>query len=117
MKLLPSGTDSSADPGNVTLVSYRPDSIALSVHARSAALLFMSEVYYPGWKAYVDGQPTEILRGNYLFRVIEVPEGRHEIRLEFDPWTVKAGIGITLLTCLLMLALPALRRLRKKVDP
>jgi len=117
LKLLPPGKDLPADPGNVTIVSYQPDSIALSVHARSAALLFLSEVFYPGWKAYVDGQPTEILRGNYLFRVLEVPEGRHEVHLVFDPWTIKAGKGITLLTVLLILALAIFHRRKSRASP
>jgi hypothetical protein len=106
---------SPSDLGEVSVVSYRPDSFTLSVHATSAALLFLSEVYYPGWKAYVDGHATEILRGNYLFRVLEVPEGQHEVRLVFDPWTTKAGTGITLLTLLLILALPVFRKLKTRV--
>jgi uncharacterized membrane protein YfhO len=74
----------------------------------------LSEILYPGWKAFRDGQPTRILQGNYLFRVLEVPEGRHEVRLEFDPWTIKAGIGLTLLTALLIIGIPVFLRLRRK---
>jgi hypothetical protein len=115
VKLPRSGKESRPNLGTVSIVSYRPDSIALSVHSISAALLFLSEVYYPGWKAYVDGQATEILRGNYLFRVLEVPEGQHEVRIVFDPWTTKAGTGITLLTLLLILALPVFQKLKTRV--
>jgi hypothetical protein len=115
IKLPRSGKESRPNMGAVSIVSYRPDSIALSVHSISAALLFLSEVYYPGWKAYVDGHATEILRGNYLFRVLEVPEGQHEVRLVFDPWTTKAGTGITLLTLFLIFALPVFRKLKTRV--
>jgi len=76
----------------------------------------VSEIFYPGWKAFIDGQPTRILRGNYLFRVLEIPAGRHQVLLEFDPWTIKAGTGITLLTALLLFLLPVFRRLRRKVS-
>jgi uncharacterized membrane protein YfhO len=105
---------SSLPIGQVEILSYRPDHITIQTESSEAGLLFLSELFYPGWKAYRDGNPTTILRGNYLFRVVELPEGRHEVRLEFDPWTTKAGTGITLLTVFLILALPVLRRLKRK---
>jgi hypothetical protein len=106
--------DRSAASGQVEITDYRPDRIRLTADTNQPAYLFLSEIYYPGWKAFIDGQPTRILRGNYLFRVLEVPEGRHQVRLEFDPWTIKAGTGITLLTALLILAMPVFRRLKRK---
>jgi hypothetical protein len=104
----------SSSSGEVEIKSYRPDSMVLITDAPAPAYLFLSEIFYPGWKAFLDGQPTRILRGNYLFRVLEVPEGRHRVHLEFDPWTIKAGTGITLLTALLILAMPVFRRLKRK---
>ncbi|MCJ7596552.1 MAG: YfhO family protein [Desulfobacterales bacterium] len=105
---------SSLPIGQVKILSYRPDHITIQTESSEAGFLFLSEVFYPGWKAFIDGQPTRILRGNYLFRVLEVPEGHHEVRLEFDPWTIKAGTGITLLTAFLILAIPVFRRLKRK---
>ena len=101
-------------PGQVRILSYRPDDITIHTESSEAGLLFLSEAYYPGWKAFTDGQATRILRGNYLFRVLEVPEGRHGIRLEFDPCTIKAGVGITLVTALLMIGIPVVLRRRRK---
>jgi hypothetical protein len=112
--LLPQTNNAPVDLGKARIESYRPDSIVLSVDATSTAFLFLSEVYYPGWKAFIDGHATRILRGNYLFRVLEVPKGRHEVYLEFDPWTIKAGTAITLLTLLLLLAGPVSRKFKRK---
>jgi hypothetical protein len=114
VKLPPQRNDSPADLGKVNIVSYRPDSITLSVHASSRALLFLSEVYYPGWKAYVDGEPRPVLRGNYLFRVIEVPEGTHLVKFIFEPLPIKAGICVTLSTVLILLAWSAARFWKKR---
>jgi hypothetical protein len=100
--------------GQVEITHYRPDRIALTAESPKAAYLFVSEILYPGWKAFIDGQPARILRGNYLFRVLEIPEGRHEVHLEFDPWTIRAGTGMTLLTALLILAMPVFRRSKRK---
>jgi hypothetical protein len=103
--------------GQVKILSYRPNHMTLQTESSEPGLLFLSEILYPGWKAFRDGQPTRMLRGNYLFRVLEVPEGRHEVRLEFDPWTIKAGTGITLLTILLILGLLIYRRFGKRLLP
>lgn len=87
------------------ILSYKPDEIKVSVHADEAGYLFLSEVYYPGWKAFVDDLEEPILRGNYLFRVIKVPKGDHVIKLVFDPMSIKSGIGITIFTLITVLAI------------
>jgi hypothetical protein len=82
--------------GPVEITHYRPDRIALTADSPDAAYLFLSEIFYPGWEASIDGQPARILRGNYLFRVLELPKGRHSIVLEFAPWTIRLGTGVTI---------------------
>ncbi|MBN1103683.1 MAG: YfhO family protein, partial [Deltaproteobacteria bacterium] len=80
------------------VVSYRPDRIQVRVSCPSPGYLFLSENYYPGWKAFVDKGPVPILRGNYLFRVVPVPEGEHLVEVIFQPWSIRLGIAVTLLT-------------------
>jgi len=46
---------------------------------------------------------ARILRGNYLFRVIPIPEGRHHILLHFDPLSIKLGMSISALAALVIL--------------
>jgi len=112
--LRPQASPEPAPPGLARILSYRPDRLAIETDSPAFRYLFLSEIFYPGWKAFIDGQPTRILRGNYLFRVLELPEGRHQVRLEFDPWTIKAGTGITLLTATMILAMLVFRRLKRK---
>ena len=100
-------------PGHAKILFYRPDEIILQVNAAAPAYLFLSEVYYPGWKASVDGRRASFLRGNYHFRVIPIPKGSHKIRVFFDPWAVKIGVGISLLT-LLVICVALVLRLRKR---
>jgi hypothetical protein len=84
------------------IISYRPDEITLEVESEVHGFLFLSELYYPGWKALVDGKPVPILRGNYLFRVIELPRGTHSVQFYYAPLTIKMGIAISLLTLVLI---------------
>ena len=86
-------------------IDYAPDSILLSAESSSPGYLFLSEIFYPGWKASIDGRPETILRGNYLFRVIPITAGRHQVRFLFDPQTIKLGAGISVLTALAVLGI------------
>ncbi len=88
----------SRKPGLAKIVSYLPDHIVVSTSSSTPGYLFLSEMFYPGWKAFVDDQPKRILRGNYLFRVVQLPEGQHVVRFVFDPLSIKVGISITIMT-------------------
>lgn len=99
------GNESAADfsrDAKAEVMYYRPDDIRVRISSPSPAYLFFSEVYYPGWKAFIDGVPADILRGNYIFRVIPVPEGNHVVDLSFRPGSIKAGIAVSLITLLLL---------------
>ncbi len=58
--------------------------------------LVVSEMYFPGWRAYVDGVETAIYRTNYLFRGVVVPAGRHTVRFEYRPASVLTGAVLSL---------------------
>jgi len=92
----------SAVSGQVEITHYRPDRIALTVDTNQPSYLFLSEIFYPGWKALVDGKPVPILRGNYLFRVIELARGTHSVQFYYAPLTIKMGIAISMLTLVLI---------------
>jgi len=85
----------------VRIDSYKSNTVELSVRIQEKQFLFLSDSYYPGWKAYVDGKETKIFRANYLFRAIIVEPGKHQIRFEYDPLSFKVGLAITLLTILI----------------
>jgi hypothetical protein len=92
----------------IEVTSYASREIVISTLTSAAALLVLSEVYYPaGWIARIDGAETEILRTNYALRSIIVPGGKHEIVFEFAPsvyrdgWiATHVGWGIALLAIL-----------------
>jgi uncharacterized membrane protein YfhO len=74
------------------ITEYRSRRISLKTETTGPALLVLSEVYYPaGWKAFVDGQETEILRTNYMLRSVVVPAGLHEVVFRFNPDTYRTG--------------------------
>jgi membrane protein YfhO len=86
----------------VQITGYGPNEIDLQVIAGQPGYLILSEVYYPGWTATVDGQLVEVLRANSLFRAVPVPAGSSQVRLTYDPLSFKLGLAISSLTFLIL---------------
>ena len=71
---------------SVSLVQYAPEGSTYEVSTANGGLMVLSEVHYPvGWTATVDGQEVPLVRANYLLNAIEVPAGRHEVQMRFEP--------------------------------
>ncbi|MGA9350519.1 MAG: YfhO family protein [Anaerolineae bacterium] len=83
---------------SLDITAYRPNAIHLIAKTSTEAYLVLSEVYYPGWRAYVDGRAEPILRANYAFRAVYLEPGYHEVRLVFEPTSWKVGLGISVAT-------------------
>ena len=97
------------DPSaTISLTSYAPDELEYQSVSNEAKTAVFSEIYYPyGWKAYIDEQPAEIFRANYVLRALNIPAGNHQIRFEFRPDTVYKGDKISMAFVILMLAFVA----------
>jgi uncharacterized membrane protein YfhO len=63
----------------------------------------MSEVYYPKWSVYVDGEESELLKADYVLRAVALPEGEHEIVFRYDSSVLKRGLTISVLTFFVVL--------------
>jgi hypothetical protein len=75
----------------VKILDYSPNSIDLEVHAEKNRLLFLSDAFFPGWEAIVNGKETEIYRSNYAFRSIVVRPGKQIVRFEYNPTPFQTG--------------------------
>ncbi|MFO1148590.1 MAG: YfhO family protein [Alsobacter sp.] len=69
----------------VKILSYRRNSVSLSVSTDRAGLLVLHDLHYPGWEATVDGRPVPVLKANLLFRGVEVEAGEHKVEFTFRP--------------------------------
>ena len=91
---------------HVEITSYAPERVALAAHLASPGWLILADTHYPGWRATVNGQATEIIPVNVLFRAVELPAGNSEITFEFKPASVRNGAlvsGIALLAVVVLL--------------
>ena len=79
------------------------NTISFNAEASKDSLLFLSESYYPGWKAYVDGKPFEILRSNFVFQTILFPKGNHFVHFIYDPESFRIGKRVSIFSTILIL--------------
>lgn len=70
------------------------------VDAAQSGLLVIAQSFYPAWEATVDGRPVALWRANHAFQALEVPSGRHTVRIVYHDWNFKAGAGLSLATLL-----------------
>jgi hypothetical protein len=71
--------------------SYRPNDFTIAVDAPHDSLMVVSELWYPGWRATVNGNATEIVRADWLLRAVAVPAGPVVVRFEYRPTSVIVG--------------------------
>jgi len=82
---------------------YAPGTIKVRLDgtAASGSALVVSENFFPGWRATVDGRPGAVTRANYNLMAVPLPEGAHEIELSFADPAYAKGKWITLIALLL----------------
>jgi hypothetical protein len=97
------GADVSA--GGAKYTSFEPDRFTIEVDAPADSLMVVSEIWYPGWKAYVDGVDTDIIRTNYALRGVPIKKGGHTVEMEFDPGLFTLGMLLSALALIFILGL------------
>ncbi len=80
----------------VTFETYNNNDISLKVFTPKKGFLVLSEIYYPGWNAYIDGKQTQIYKANYCLRTVVVDSGEHNIVFRFEPESFYSGLNISI---------------------
>ncbi len=80
--------------GTASITDYHPNDAEIKTSG-NGGLLTLSDQYYPGWQASMDGQPVEIVRADTVFRAMCVPSGDHVVRFEYRPTSFYAGVVIS----------------------
>lgn len=110
-------SSSAAAAGTARIASYSAEKVAIEISATRPAELVLSDTWFPGWKAAVDGRPAPINRVDYLLRGVPVPPGTHRIVFTYDPVSFEVGWQVSLGATLVLAAALAVaysRRLRAR---
>ncbi len=108
------GTAPSDGNDSVRVLESEPEIMRYQVSTASPGMLVVSEVAYPAWKAYVDGEPVEIATAFGLLRAVEIPAGTHEVEFRFESPNEVWGMALTIAALLAAGALLAWNRLEAK---
>jgi len=75
-----------------------PERVELDCNLASAGMVVLSDVYYPGWKLTVDGEPAPVYRANRLMRGAAVPAGTHKLVYTFEPMSFRIGLILSVVS-------------------
>lgn len=96
-----------------TVVEYKPDRVVVNVETESEGYLVLTDSWYPGWIAWVDGQETPIHRADYIFRAVRLEPGEHLIKFEYRPWSFTLGVWLSGLSCGLVIVITIVKHKRR----
>jgi hypothetical protein len=78
------------------IVAYNAEEVRLEVALDAPGYVVLTDAYYPGWVAEIDGRPAAIVRANIYFRAVAVGGGRHQVVFRYRPAGVRWGLAISL---------------------
>jgi hypothetical protein len=80
----------------VFVSKYAPSNVSISADMSCDGMVVLSDTYYPGWYASVDGRPAQIYEVDIALRGVAVPQGSHVVTFRYRPRSVYWGAGLTL---------------------
>ncbi len=86
----------------LTILKINNSKIDILTDTKSRKFLVLSDIYYPGWHAYIDNIETKIIKTNLILRGVLIPAGKHKVRFNFQPNTIIIGSIISLVSILIL---------------
>ena len=77
--------------GRADIERYQPEHVRIRTEAPGRRLLVLTDTWFAGWVAEVDGVAAPILRANVAFRAVAIPPGRHVVTFRYEPASVRTG--------------------------
>jgi hypothetical protein len=87
----------------VKVARYEPQHLELQTSHTQPGFLVLSEIYYRGWDAFIDGQRVPVERVNYALRGLSVPAGQHRVEFIFRSPSFRQGLRLAALGVLILL--------------
>jgi hypothetical protein len=99
--------------GHAAIQAEEPERLVVSSESGTPGWLVVTDTWFPGWRATVDGVAQPLWRADHAFRAVRVPAGRHTVEFAYRPASFRAGLALTGLAAMAIAGLafwPALRR-------
>jgi hypothetical protein len=85
-------------------VEFEPDYIKLKVNPDRQSWLFLSEIYFPGWKARVDGEERKVFRAHSIFRSVPLKPDEKIVELYYEPTYFKMGAILSIFAVTILIS-------------
>jgi hypothetical protein len=95
---------------SVQMRADEPARLRITTAADAPAWLVVTDTWFPGWRARLDGREAPLWRADHAFRAVWVPAGSHEVEMRFEPGSVRLGAALSALAGAAVLALLVTRR-------
>ena len=92
----PQGKPGRTDSTAIVPAGIGSQEMSYRVYTRTPALLVFSEIYYPDWKASIDGAEVPVYRTNSILRSVVIPAGDHTVMMKYDSKVYSAGYAVSL---------------------
>lgn len=86
------------------IIKYSNNEIDILVDSKSPTFVVLSDLWYPGWVAFIDDRPVKIYRADYAFRAVYSPVGQHKIKFAFRPFSLRLGMLVSLFTIIFIIS-------------
>ena len=83
--------------GRARIVSYEPERVKIEASADAPGVVVLTDTWYPGWKARVDGEEVDVERVDYVMRGVPVEPGEHTIEFTYEPASFRVGAAISVI--------------------
>lgn len=90
---------------SIRLKEYTSNHLTYDFESDKPQLAIFSDIEYPGWQAYIDGEKVDHIRANYVLRGLEIPAGKHIIEFKFEPSIIETGKWVSIIFYIVFLLL------------
>jgi len=101
--------------GRISVRDFTSQSYELGVEDSIAGWVIISQIFYPGWKAFVDGREAPLSAAGFL-SAVNVPGGKHALKLVYQPWSFRVGLYAGLSSALALVVLVLFGRRRGRFE-
>jgi Predicted membrane protein len=107
------GMSNTKEPSTVKIDKDEPCKIELSLELKDAGYVVLTDINYPGWKAYLDGKEEQIQLANHAMRAVACQPGSHKLVYRYEPGS-STGAMLFVMASLAVLAFAVIARLEKR---
>lgn len=106
--------DADAERGEASILVDEDHRVEIVTRAPGPRLLVLTDTWYPGWSATVDGEPAPIYRANVCFRALPVPPGEHRVVFAYECRPFEVGVVVSGVSVVLLMGLALGYRWRRR---